>query len=72
LDSFVLCELARTETHRFVALAACGDEIARSPHVRALVRTRENLVAAHVTLADRLRAQLDAFWPGARALARHT
>jgi transposase len=62
-DSFVLCELARTDRHRFPALAASSDETIA---LRALVRTREDLVAARITLANRLRAQLDAFWPGAR------
>jgi transposase len=61
-DSFVLCELARTDAHRFPALAPSGDETIA---LRALVRTREDLVAARVGLANQLRAQLDAFWPGA-------
>src|SRR5215212_2569977 len=47
-DSFVLCELARTDAHRFSALAASGDE---TMALRALVRTREDLVAARVGLA---------------------
>jgi transposase len=64
-DSFVLCELARTDRHRFPALAASSDETIA---LRALVRTREDLVAARITLANRLRAQLDAFWPGARRI----
>jgi len=61
-DSFVLCELARTDAHRFAALAPSGDETLA---LRALVRTREDLVRARVGLANQLRAQLDAFWPGA-------
>jgi transposase len=61
-DSMVLCELARTDAHRFAALApSCDETIA----LRTLVRTREDLVAARVALANQLRAQLDAFWPGA-------
>ena len=64
-DSFVLCELARTDAHRFHALASCGDETAA---LRALVRTREDLVATRVALANQLRAQLDSFWPGARRI----
>jgi transposase len=62
-DSFVLCELARTDAHRFHALAPSTDE---TTALRALVRTREDLVAARVALANQLRAQLDCFWPGAR------
>jgi transposase len=62
-DSFVLCELARTDRHRFHALAPSSDE---TTALRALVRTREDLVDARVALANQLRAQLDAFWPAAR------
>jgi transposase len=61
-DSFVLCELARTDSHRFAALAPSGDETLA---LRALVRTREDLVGARVALANQLRAHLDAVWPGA-------
>jgi transposase len=64
-DSFVLCELARTDAHRFATLAPSGDETAA---LRALVRTREDLVAARVALANQLRAHLDAFWPGAKRI----
>jgi transposase len=61
-DAMVLCELARTDAHRFPALAPSGDETLA---LRALVRTREDLVGARVALANQLRAQLDAAWPGA-------
>jgi transposase len=61
-DAFVLRELGRTDHHRFPALAACGDETLA---LRALVRAREDLVGARVALANQLRAQLDAAWPGA-------
>jgi transposase len=61
-DAFVLCELARTDRHRFPALAPCGDETLA---LRTLVRTREDLVAARVALANQLRSHLQAFWPGA-------
>src|SRR5215207_2064128 len=47
---------------RFDAMAPSGDE---TLVLRALVRTREDLVAARVALANQLRAHLDAFWPGA-------
>jgi transposase len=62
-DAFVLCELARTDRHRFPALAPCGDETLA---LKVLVRTREDLVDARVALANQLRAQLQAFWPGAQ------
>jgi transposase len=64
-DSYVLCELARTDRHRFHALAPSSDE---TTALQALVRTREDLVAARVALANQLRAQLDRFWPGARRI----
>jgi len=64
-DSYVLCELARTDRHRFPTLAPSSDETAA---LRALVRTREDLVAARIRLANQLRAQLDCFWPGARRI----
>lgn len=61
-DSMVLCELARTDHHRFAALAPSGDE---TMALRTLMRTREDLVDARVGLANQLRAHLEAFWPGA-------
>ena len=64
-DAFVLCELARTDRHRFPALAPSSDETLA---LRALCRTREDLVDARVALANQLRAQLDSFWPGARQI----
>ena len=36
--------------------------------LRALTRAREDLVEARVALANELRAQLEAFWPGAAAI----
>lgn len=64
-DAFVLCELARTDRHRFPALAPCGDETLA---LKALVRTREDLVDARVALANQLRAQLQSFWAGAERI----
>ena len=61
-DAFVLAELARTDSHRHPALCPDSDE---TKALRALTRTREDLVTAKVRLANELRAQLDAFWPGA-------
>jgi len=57
-DAFVICELCRTDHHRFAALAPSGDETIA---LQALVRTREDLVAVRVHLANQLRAQLDCF-----------
>src|SRR5882724_8584596 len=61
-DAMVLCELARTDRHRLPALAPCSDQTLA---LRALVRTREDLVETRVSLANQLRAQLDVFGPGA-------
>lgn len=64
-DAFVLCELARTDRHRFPVLAPSSDETLA---LKALVRTREDLVDARVALANQLRAQLQAFWAGAEQI----
>jgi transposase len=61
-DAFVLCELARTDSHRFRVLVADRDD---TKALRALSRAREDLVATRVELANRLRAELERFWPGA-------
>jgi transposase len=64
-DAFVLCELARTDRHRFPALAPSSDETLA---LKVLVRTREDLIDARVALANQLRAQLQAFWAGAERI----
>lgn len=64
-DAFVLSELARTDCHRFPVLAPSSDETLA---LKALVRTREDLVDARVALANQLRAQLQAFWAGAERI----
>lgn len=61
-DAYVLAELARTDMHRLRLLIPDRDE---TKALRVLVRTREELVGQRVALANQLRAQLDAFWPGA-------
>jgi transposase len=61
-DAFCLAELARTDSHRLRALCPNSDE---TKALRALTRTREDLVGARVRLANELRAQLEGFWPGA-------
>lgn len=64
-DAYVLAELARTDMHRFRLLQPDSDE---TKALRALTRAREGLVEQKVVLANQLRAQLDAFWPGARQI----
>lgn len=61
-DSYVLAELCRTDMHRLRVLEPDSDE---TKALRALTRSREDLVQARVALANQLRAQLEAFWPGA-------
>ena len=61
-DAYVLAELARTDAHRLRSIRPDGDE---TKALRALTRAREDLVGVRVELANQLRAQLDAFWPGA-------
>jgi transposase len=61
-DAYLLADLLRTDGHRFKPLAPQGDEIRA---LRALVRGRDDLVAARVQLANQLRSLLESFWPGA-------
>jgi len=64
-DAYLLADLLRTDGHRFRALEPLSDE---AKALRALVRTRDDLVAERVALANQLRALLDSFWPGAAAI----
>ena len=59
-DAFVLCELARTDSHRFRVLEPDSDQ---TKALRALTRGREELVQARVALCNQLRAELERFWP---------
>ena len=61
-DSFVLAELARTDSHRFRVLAPDSDQ---TKALRALTRSREDLVRTRIVVANQLRDQLACFWPGA-------
>ena len=61
-DSFVLAELARTDSHRFRILVSDSDQ---TKALRAIPRARESLVRTRIALANQLRDQLGCFWPGA-------
>ena len=61
-DAYLLAELARTDAHRFATLAPDADQ---TQALRALTRARADLVETRVALANRLRAELERFWPGA-------
>lgn len=64
-DAYMLADILRTDGHRFAPLQPACDEIKA---LRAMVRGRDDLVAARVSLANQLRALLDSFWPGAAAV----
>jgi transposase len=64
-DALLLADLLRTDGHRFRPLRPQSDELRA---LRALVRGRDDLVAARVQLANQLRALLEAYWPGAAAI----
>ena len=64
-DAYMLADILRTDGHRFRPLRPCSDEIRA---LRALVRTRDDLVAERVALTNQLRALLESFWPGAATI----
>ena len=57
----MLCELARTDHHRFRVLEPDSDQ---TKALRALTRGREDLVGTRTALTNQLRAELERFWPG--------
>ncbi len=61
-DAYILADMLRTDGHRFRELQRNSDELLA---LRALVRSRDDLVAERVAMANQLRANLEAFWPGA-------
>jgi transposase len=63
-DAMVLCELARTDHHRFRALIPDTDA---TKALRALTRGRGELLDARTALCNQLRAELERCWPGATA-----
>jgi len=67
-DAYLLADLLRTDGHRFRALRPPSDEIRA---LRALVRTRDNLVAERVALANKLRSLLESYWAGAVVIFAH-
>jgi transposase len=64
-DAYLLADLLRTDGHRFEPLRALSDEYRA---LRAVVRSRDDLVAERVAIANQLRSLLDSYWPGAVAL----
>ena len=64
-DAYILADLLRTDGHRFAALRPPSDDVKA---LRALVRTRDDLVAERCALANQLRALLESFWPGGASI----
>ena len=64
-DAYLLADLLRTDGHRWRALAQQSDALRA---LRALVRSRDDLVAARVAAANQLTSTLQAFWPGAACI----
>lgn len=64
-DAYILADILRTDGHRFPPLRPPSD---RTRALRAAVRTRDDLVATRVGLANQLRTLLESFWPGAAAI----
>ncbi|MBV9166929.1 MAG: IS110 family transposase, partial [Solirubrobacterales bacterium] len=67
-DAFVLCELARTDHHRFRVLEPDCDA---TKAIRASTRARADLVAARTAVVNQLRSELERFWPGPLGLFSH-
>jgi transposase len=61
-DAYLLADLLRTDGHRWQPLSPQSDSIRA---LRALVRSRDDLVATRVALGNQLTSVLQAFWPGA-------
>ena len=64
-DAYVLADVLRTDAHRLVPMQPDSTE---TKVLRALTRTRKDLVEARVGLVNQLRAQLELCFPGAIGL----
>lgn len=64
-DAYILADILRTDGHRFPALRPASDA---TKALRAATRTRDDLVATRVQLANQLRSLLESFWAGASAI----
>ncbi|MGH2577143.1 MAG: IS110 family transposase [Actinomycetota bacterium] len=64
-DAYVLADVLRTDGHRLRPMAP---DSAETKALRALTRTRKDLVEARVGLVNQLRAQLEVCFPGAIGL----
>ncbi len=64
-DAYVLADVLRTDRHRLKPLTPDSPE---TKALRALTRTRKDLIEARVALVNQLRAQLELNFPGAVGL----
>ncbi len=64
-DAYVLADVLRTDHHRLVPMVADSVD---TKVLRALTRTRKDLVEARVALENQLRSQLEVCFPGAIGL----
>ncbi len=64
-DAYILADLLRTDGHRFRALEPLSDAVRA---LRALVRSRDDLIAQRGAMSNQLTALLESFWPGAATL----
>jgi transposase len=64
-DAYIAADLLRTDGHRFPVLHPPSDA---TRALRAVVRTRDDLVATRVQVTNQLRSLLETFWPGPIAL----
>ena len=64
-DAYLLADLLRTDGHRWAALSPQSDSIRA---LRALVRSRDDLVATRIALSNQLHSTLETFWPGAACI----
>ena len=64
-DAYLLADLLRTDGHRWRQLSPQSDSIRA---LRALVRSRDDLVTTRVALGNQLHSTLEASWPGAACI----
>jgi transposase len=64
-DAMLLADYLRCAQHRLRVLQPFSPQ---TRALRAVVRTREDLVDQRVAAGNQLRATLEAFWPGARVI----
>jgi transposase len=64
-DAYILADMLRTDGHRFRSLQATSDQ---TRALKAIVRTRDDVVDMRVRAANQLRALLESYWAGAAGI----